>query len=243
MNIIITMAGLSSRFAAAGYTIPKYELTANGLTLFEWSILSLQDFFNEEWIFIALRQNRAADFIKQKAEKWINRYSIIELDQVTDGQATTVLEVSNCIERECPIIIYNIDTHINPICIKKKDIRGDGFVPLFIAEGNKWSFAKINSKFEIVGIAEKERISTYATLGFYYFNTFDLYKLLYKKTYVENSPINSEKYIAPIYQVAIELGYKIMSIVIDSKDIIPLGTPEDLRSFIKKRPTSSLKSF
>ena len=44
MTIVITMAGLGSRFKKAGYTVPKYMIEAHGKTLFEWSMESLSGF-------------------------------------------------------------------------------------------------------------------------------------------------------------------------------------------------------
>ena len=41
MTIIITMAGLGTRFKKAGYQCPKYMIEAKGKTLFEWSMDSL----------------------------------------------------------------------------------------------------------------------------------------------------------------------------------------------------------
>ena len=41
MTIIITMAGLGSRFRKAGYNCPKYMIEAKGKTLFDWSMDSL----------------------------------------------------------------------------------------------------------------------------------------------------------------------------------------------------------
>ena len=51
MPVIITMAGMGSRFTREGYTVPKYKIFARGRTLFDWSMLSLADFFNEHFIF------------------------------------------------------------------------------------------------------------------------------------------------------------------------------------------------
>ena len=44
MQMIITMAGLGTRFRKAGYDCPKYMIEARGKTLFEWSMDSLLDF-------------------------------------------------------------------------------------------------------------------------------------------------------------------------------------------------------
>ena len=52
MKIIITMAGEGSRFKKIGIKKSKYEIVARDKTLFEWSMLSLSDFFSEEFIFI-----------------------------------------------------------------------------------------------------------------------------------------------------------------------------------------------
>ena len=41
MTVIITMAGLGSRFRKAGYNCPKYMIEAKGKTLFDWSMDSL----------------------------------------------------------------------------------------------------------------------------------------------------------------------------------------------------------
>ena len=54
MNVVITMAGLGSRFKKAGYTCPKYMIEVRNRTLFVWSMLSLKGF---------------ADMAKQRAAK------------------------------------------------------------------------------------------------------------------------------------------------------------------------------
>ena len=42
ITVIITMAGLGTRFRKAGYQVPKYMIEAKGKTLFEWSLDSLK---------------------------------------------------------------------------------------------------------------------------------------------------------------------------------------------------------
>ena len=48
MTILITMAGLGTRFREAGYTVPKYQIEAKGKTLFAWSMESLAGFQDPE---------------------------------------------------------------------------------------------------------------------------------------------------------------------------------------------------
>ena len=59
MNIIITMAGLGSRFKKAGYKVPKYMVEVKGKNLFQWSMESLTDFNKQEnvkYIFVTLKR-------------------------------------------------------------------------------------------------------------------------------------------------------------------------------------------
>ena len=44
MTIVITMAGLGSRFRKAGYEMPKYMIEDHGKTLFDWSMESLKGY-------------------------------------------------------------------------------------------------------------------------------------------------------------------------------------------------------
>lgn len=66
MDIIITMGGLGSRFARAGYTVPKYRIEAKGKTLFEWSLDSLSGYNAGvgKYVFIMRREDGAADLIR-----------------------------------------------------------------------------------------------------------------------------------------------------------------------------------
>ena len=89
MNIIITMAGNSRRFREAGFTQPKYEIQAHGRTLFEWSMLSLSQFWQRgaRAIFVTRQEFNARPFIEAHAPLCgISEYSVIELDEATAGQ-------------------------------------------------------------------------------------------------------------------------------------------------------------
>ena len=61
MTIVVTMAGLGTRFKEAGYDIPKYKIKAKGKTLFEWSMESLLGYLREEnvYIFIVRKEDEA----------------------------------------------------------------------------------------------------------------------------------------------------------------------------------------
>ncbi|RAN76620.1 hypothetical protein [Bacillus sp. SRB_331] len=65
MKVLITMAGRGQRFLNKGFTIPKYMINAHNKSLFYWSISSLKDFFEYEFIFMAVKEHDCVNFIKR----------------------------------------------------------------------------------------------------------------------------------------------------------------------------------
>lgn len=233
MNIIITMAGLGSRFRNAGYDVPKYEIKVKGKTLFEWSMLSLTDFVKENHIFIVQKANNAVDFIKNECSKLgVEKYYIVEVDYLTKGQAETAMLAKPYWKKEQKLLIYNIDTYIEPGIISLKSTVGDGCIPCFEAEGTHWSFVKIDSTGKALEVKEKERISNNCSIGAYYFKSCSLYERLYQQ-YYDDHIVEKEKYIAPIYNLLIEEKGEVCIQLIEANFVHVLGTPKELLDFEK----------
>lgn len=235
MNIVITMAGEGRRFREAGYNVPKYMIEVKGKTLFEWSMESLADFnkYNPKYIFIVRKQDNSKEFIEIKMKE-LNVKDIIvyEIDFLTDGQASSAMLAEKYWKKEDELFIYNIDTYVEAYEMKKEDIKGDGFIPCFHAEGDHWSFVKLNDEGQAVEIREKKRISDNCTIGAYYFRTCELYESLYNDYYKDEKNIEKgEKYIAPLYNYLIEKGGDVKISIIDENKVHVLGTPDELCAF------------
>jgi len=243
MNIIITMAGLGTRFKKAGYTVPKYMIEVNGKNLFQWSMLSLSDFNKQEnvkYIFIARKENNSRQFILDEAHKMkIKDVEVIEIEESTDGQATSALLAKKYWNENEEMIVYNIDTYVEEDVMKYSDIQGEGFIPCFNAEGNHWSFVKLNENGDAVEVREKQRISDNCTVGLYYFKSCKLYEKLYNKYYKDNTNLEkNEKYIAPLYNYMIKQGMSVRISNLPFNKVHVLGTPEEVEEFKK---TSKIK--
>lgn len=232
---IITMAGLGSRFKKVGYNIPKFMIEAKGKTLFEWSMESLEDFKdNSKFIFIVRKEDSADEFIKGKCKKiGIGNYEIINIDYLTSGQAETAkIAVDKC-DLNDEVMVYNIDTYINPKYLKKSDIKGDGCIPCFNAPGEHWSFAKTNEQGKVVDVREKVRISDNASVGAYYFKSAKEYKRVYETYYAGEANLEKgERYIAPMYNQLIRENKEVTIIKIPYSGVVCLGTPEELDVFL-----------
>lgn len=214
-NIVITMAGRGSCFRDAGYTVPKYEILAHGRSLFDWSILSLYHFLSNDSriIFVCLAENDSSAYVQRRSQSLgLNEVHILELETCTDGQATSAYLSSELWWKDEPVLIYDIDTYVNPKVLRPADIRpgSDGWVPCFQVQGEHWSFVKLDENSWASNLAEKKRISNYASIGLYWFAQAGRYIQAYDRffTGAENL-VRGELYIAPLYCQLLTEGAKI----------------------------------
>lgn len=238
IDIVITMGGLGSRFRKMGYTVPKYMIEAKGKTLFEWSLISLEGYKKEveQYIFIAMKDENVdvEAFILGKCEELgLKNYHVILLDYLTDGQATTAMLAKKYWNPEHALLIYNIDTYVEAGEMNSEELKGDGFIPCFQAEGDHWSFVRLNNEGRVVEIREKKRISNYCTLGAYYFSSCQLYDQIFTEYYSKTQElVNGEKYVAPLYDYMLTKNMEIYISDINPAKVHVLGTPEELQVFL-----------
>jgi len=230
------MAGLSSRFRNAGYTLPKYMLELNGLTLFEHSLSGFEKYFSSEpFLFIALNNSFDEEhFIREKTgDLKLKNINVAILDKPTRGQAETVflgLQQANIPEQ--PITIFNIDTFrpkfLFPESFSLAKI--DGYLETFIGTGSNWSNVVPKGKTDRVALtAEKQNISKYCCTGLYYWKSSKKFCDIFLET--ETMPIHeiqgNEYYVAPMYNRLIENNGDVRFTVVGRKDVIFCGTPEE----------------
>ncbi len=242
MEIVITMAGLGTRFRNAGYHVPKFMIEAKGRTLFDWSMESLKGYGTDNhYYFIVRAEDDAGDFIRRSCTALgISNVCVIELGHTTDGQATTALLAAEHWHRDEALLIYNIDTYVEAGQMHTGQLRGDGFIPCFCAPGDHWSFVLTDEEGRAKEVREKERISDHCTLGAYYFKTCALYEELYREFYEEGRSVDltgaagRERYVAPLYQYLIQRGGDVRICDVDPQKVHVLGTPEELQVFINE---------
>jgi dTDP-glucose pyrophosphorylase len=234
MNIVIPMAGRGSRFAELGYAVPKPLIDVRGQPMYAWAMESLPLGLAKRVIFICLAEHLRDRAI---AEDISRRYSsldpmIIGLDNVTEGQACTVLEARESINNDEPLVIYNADTY----CLSgiEKTLRAlpkdvDGIISVFRADGDQWSFARVDETHRVVETAEKRRISEWATTGLYHFSRGRDFVRHADAMIAAGERERGEFYVAPVYNRLIADGGNIR--VDHASEVWVLGTPEDLHTF------------
>jgi len=233
MTVIITMAGAGSRFRNHGCEVPKYMIKARGYTLFEWSIGSLVNFFDDHFIFACLYEHDQ-NWIRQRALDFgVKEVSIASRSSISLGQAETAYDVIHLAEYGQPLWIFNIDTHIVQ-GVSPLDLSGyQGCVYVFESKNPSMSFVKYNENGQVVDLAEKVAISNWATVGLYGFESGALYQQLYTEAYLagELEEFEGERYIAPIYKKLLKSGSLVCAPKLDLAAVNILGTPNDVLKF------------
>lgn len=234
MNIVLPMAGRGSRFADVGYTVPKPLIDVKGRPMYSWAMDSLPLQAAKRIVFICLREHLEDLTLENDIKtrySWLNPV-IVPLDKVTEGQACTVLEAREFINNNEPLIIYNADTYSvlsseNAYTNLLEEV--DGVISVFHAEGEKWSFARMDETGRVVETAEKRRISEWATTGLYHFTRGRDFVHHAEKMIAANERVNNEFYVVPVYNRMISNGANIRCDI--AREVWVLGTPEDLTYF------------
>ena len=239
------MAGLGSRFTKAGYPRPKYEIEVLGRPLFDWSMLALEAFREAGWrfTFATRREEDARPFLAARcAALSIAMGEVIELDGVTDGQATTALLLAQRSAPDAPFAVFNIDTFVAPQAMAPAQIPpgSAGWVPCFPGPGDGWSFCRTDAEGRVAELREKVRISPHATVGLYWFASAAEYIALYQRFFSDGRGAEKgERYVAPMYNQLITEGALVTMGTLALEDVGMLGTPEQVEGFRAAPPPAA----
>lgn len=230
LNIVIPMAGMSSRFTRAGFTLPKYMLYLGDKSLFFLVMRGFENYFKTaHFIFICRDLFDTPGFIIEECNRLgLNDYYVHVLDKTTSGQAETVyLGVKDLASNES-ILVYNIDSIHEPMLLPEWTGEVDGFLEVFEGSGTNWSYAKTEdgtAKTQVIETAEKSEISRFCSTGLYYFSQVSDFLMAYERSF--DILVNGERYVAPLYNALIERGRIIKVNVIDKSGITFCGVPEE----------------
>ena len=233
MAVIITMAGAGSRFVNEGYNLPKYLVVVKGHTLFEWSMLSLKHFFDQEFYFV-LREDEYIHQLRSIANSvGILKMTFIIRHNLSRGQAETAYDVVKTLNKNELVWIYNIDTYVKSGLVPESLNGNAGCIYVFRSNKNNMSYVKYDKEGLVCDLAEKNVISEWATVGLYGFKCAELYTNAYQKTYLESQLCKSysEQYIVPMYKNILNVDSRIVAPKLRISDVFILGTPEDVLRF------------
>jgi HAD superfamily hydrolase (TIGR01509 family) len=233
MNVLIPMAGAGSRFAQVGYTFPKPLIDVNGQPMIQRVVENLN--IDAHYIFIVQEEHYEKYNLKQLLSLIKPGCDIVTVNGLTEGAAVTTLLAEQYINNDEPLLIANSDQLVewdsNECLYAFGADEIDGGIITFTNTHPKWSFVKLDDNGLVSEVAEKNPISSIATIGIYYWKKGSDYVKYAKDMISKNIRTNNEFYVVPVYNQAIEDGKKIKIKQIEK--VWGVGTPEDLEHYLE----------
>lgn len=228
MNLILTMAGLCSRFKKEGYKIPKYLLPWGSKSILGEILTELNK--DRDFQHIYLIGNTRDEVFMPHVREIMKSIGIVNDNLIlisdTKGQAETAFRAVNAIQDHAsrisgPIVFHNIDTILYnrdfkrlPELLKKYN----GYIDIFKSNNHNYSYV-LETNDIVDSIVEKVVVSDKATSGFYGFSSAELFIEYYQP---------NDMYISTIFQRMIENGNKIViSQISTEEETVVLGTPSE----------------
>ena len=234
LNIVIPMAGRGSRFADAGYKMPKPLIDIHGRPMIEYVTNNIRPDCEHRFIYICQQEHLEKYGLEKELRRIAPGCEIVTIDHITEGAACTVLLAERFINNSDALMIANsdqyVDTDINAYLSAMKDF--DGLIMTMPANDPKWSFIQYDDNGFVTLVREKQVISDEATVGIYnYKHGADFVKFAHQMI-AGNIRVNNEFYVAPVYNEMIGAGLKIVFCDVGDK-MFGLGVPDDLNAFLK----------
>ena len=233
MNVVIPMAGLGMRFAKEGFNLPKPLIDINGTPMIIRAVKSL-GIPNANYLFVIGKSNYS-DILKAELLKSVN-CTFIEVDMVTDGPASSVLLFEDFINNQEELIVANCDQIMewNPEIFLINARQFDGAIVTYHENTEKNSYARIDKAGLVLEVKEKEVISSVALNGIHYWkNGHNFVKSAQMMIKEDARAPNGEFYVGPTFNFLIKMGYKVGIYHIPNQMHHAVGTPEDLKAFIR----------
>ena len=224
MNIVITIAGASQRFADAGIVTPKWALPFNRSSVLLEVINGLMRMNSQSHRIHLFCLEDQEPLLRECLTHYqhASQISVTTTKELTSGQAISAARciTSNGLEDE-PVLIAPGDMIFRNL-ERYKFESSQNWLAIANLSGNNWSFAQLRKDGTVIKTAEKVRISSFASVGLYHFKSGSQFLELINHATLTNG----EYYVAPLYNRLVEIGEIVNSVHLNRNDFIDVGTPE-----------------
>jgi choline kinase len=235
LNIVMPMAGRGIRLANHS-SYPKPLTRVLGKTIVEWSVETLG--LKGNYIFCCKKEHIEEFNIDKTLKSIVPSCQIVSIDYQTRGTVQSVLEASSIIDNDDELIISDTDhylvwdhNHFNKE-IRSKDI--DACLMVFPEKyySTKASYVKLNKDGYVIEAAEKNPISTIASVGLHYYKKGSEFVKFANELIRRNITYNNEFYVTPVYNLFVESGKKVITNPVTK--MWALGSPDELELFMRE---------
>lgn len=238
IQLLIPMAGLGSRFAQEGYSIPKPILPVGNLKMIELVIQNLTSSHVEKLVIVTKNEISESSALPHLLSHYPFEVQIILINETTDGPATTCALAKKHIDMDKPLVIANsdqfLDIDFEIEYMNWESTTSDGIIWAMEDDSPKWSYVRTDSNGHALEVREKVVISNLATCGVYAYTRASDFFQAYEKMVEVNDLTNNEYYVAPTYNYLIANGKRISVRDLGTAGTVMhgLGVPEDYQAFL-----------
>lgn len=238
--IVIPMAGMSRRFAEAGYAQPKFMLPLHGRSVFEHAVASFEAYFDRLPFLFVFREDAAVRAFAPEALRrlGVREFELVGLEAPTRGQAETVaLGLRRASVGEAPVTVFNIDTFRPGFRFPERVEACDGYLEVFRGSGANWSYVRPTAPDtdRVAETTEKRPVSDLCCTGLYHFASAARFLEAFE-SYAAAPPPDlpgGELYVAPLYNVLIGQGADIRWRLVEAGEVVFCGTPGEYETLTK----------
>ena len=245
MKVIISMSGLSRRFAAAGYTIPKFMIDVDGKKVIQ-HIVELYPQDSEFILIINDDHSKDQELCEFLDNLDVDRLTICSVPVHKKGPVYSIEQYQHHIEDDEQVIVNYCDFSMNfnyedfEEFVNETQCDGGvvgytGFHPHMLGSDN-YAFCKVDEHNKIAEIREKEpftdnKMTEFASTGTYYFKKGSYVKKYFKELIEKDINIKDEYYVSLVHNLLIEDG--LTNLVYEVPHMLQWGTPLDLDMYQK----------
>jgi dTDP-glucose pyrophosphorylase len=234
-SLILAAGNTSSNSTDLNYPVIMTEF--NGKPLVEWIVEDIIP-LNQEKIVIVVNQEDINRYHIDRTLKLIEpMIEVVGVPSNLGGAACSALIGLQFLRQEDEVIIINgneklTENHsllMNQIYEK----RAAASVVSFDSIHPRYSYAKINSKQNVIEISEKDPISRNALVGFFWFSQASMIDRAIKKMIVKGSSINEVFYLSPALNELVLEDLEISMIKVDNSKYHPMKSEWQLSEYAK----------
>jgi len=231
MYLLITMAGLYTRFSPFSYQVPKYLLPLSNRTVLHQVLANLLSDGAFERILLVANERDSA--FKPQILSTIKEFGFSDSDLIfigdTQGQAETAVIGGEAVihgNKDLGIVVHNVDTILlqRDMWSYKDQLNSSSCViDVFNANNKEYSYVQVVDKNQVVSIREKVVISNIASSGLYCFKSVSL-----MLECLQESIENKERYISHGIRKLLSQGKQVtVGPIYNENQTIVVGTPEE----------------
>lgn len=242
-TIVIPMAGHGSRFSIEGYNEPKPMLPINNIPMFIEATKCLPP--TQNIVFVCLEEHSNKYNYKNVIKKYYPHASVIEIDSVTDGQATTCKMGTMNVDINKPVffsacdngILYDIEKYQKMINDSSIDVIVFSFKNNQCSVKNTQDYAwmRTDENNNVLDVSCKKLyddcnpLTTHCVTGAMFFRKTKYFLDGYKTMKQKQIKTKGEYYLDNVIQQNIESG---LNVKVFEVQYACWGTPTDYKTFL-----------